>query len=317
MSPEDRPDVTSESAAPDVVAVGVDGTSRSVGAIRYAADEAARSGAVLRLVHVSPSYVPLAPLPLTLEDLRTEAHSALEAAAGRALERQPVLVVETQHETGSRVAGLLRGAAGARVLVLGRETRSVMDRMVKGATTAAVASRAPAGTVVVPQDWDGGTVHGRILLGIKRPATSPHLLARAFDLARERGATLVVVHAWQLPDAYSDMIAERVQPDAWHTEGMRALTGLVEHWKAHYPEVEVELEVVHGNPAQVLTEQSARSDVLLVVRHRRDATHLWPLGGVARAMMRLSEAPVEVVPDGPDSDLAPGLRLEEDGQMLR
>lgn len=312
MATEDRP-----TATPDLVAVGVDGTSRSSGAIRYAADEVARTGAVLRLVHVSPWYVPMAPLPLTLEDLKIAARGVLEAAQREALARQPVLRIETQHETGSRVTGLLRGATGARLLVLGRETRTGMDRMVTGTTTAAVAARTTTATVVVPDDWSGPAGHGRVLLGIKRAATSPYLLARAFELARDSGATLVVVHAWRLPDAYADLIAERIQPEEWRAEGLRMLTALLAEWRAQYPDVEVETHVVHGSAVDVLVEHSAQADIALVVRRHRDATRLWPLGGVARALLRLSAAPVEVVPDGPGADLLPGLELEQDGAILR
>ncbi len=316
MSPEDRSEHRTDPTA-EVVAVGVDGTSRSVGAIRYAADVAAREGSVLRLVHVSPSYVPMAPLPLTLKDLRTAAETVLDAARSEALERQPDLLIETAHETGSRVTGLLRGTGTAHLLVLGRETRTGVDRMVAGATTAAVAARAPVRAVVVPEDWTGAAGHGRVLLGVKRPAVSPHLLSRAFEFARERGATLVVVHAWRMPDAYSDLIAQRVRPEEWRDEGLRMLTSLLAPWRAEYPDVDVETHAEHGTPAEVLVRHSANVDVVVVLRRRREAGRIWPLGNVARSLLRLSEAPVEVVPDGPIDDLMPGLVLEEDGQILR
>ncbi|NPC96891.1 universal stress protein [Nocardioides sp. zg-DK7169] len=306
-----------QDATRNLVAVGVDGTARSSGAIRYAADEAVRGGAVLRLVHVSPWYVPMAPLPLTLEDLQTTAREVLEAATREALDRQSVLPLETEHETGSRVTGLLKGASGARLLVLGRETRSGVERMAAGATTTSVAARAESTVVVVPDSWDGSAAHGRVLLGIKRAATSPYLLARAFKLARERGATLVVVHAWRMPDAYTDLIARRVRPEEWRAEGLRMLTSLLTPWRAEYPDVEVEMNVDHGTAVDVLVRHSARADAVVVVRHPRDATRPRSLGSVPRAMLRYSAAPVEVVPDGPEEDLVPGLVLEEDGQILR
>jgi hypothetical protein len=45
-----------------------------------------------------------------------------------------------------------------------------------------------------------------VVLGVKSPAHAHELLARAFDVAAARGATLVVLHAWKLPDPYLDLV---------------------------------------------------------------------------------------------------------------
>jgi nucleotide-binding universal stress UspA family protein len=248
------------------VVVAVDGTGGSAGALRYAADEARRRGAPLRVVHVSPTYVPLTPmLPYVPDDL---------AAAGRAVLREAEAavtdpdgpMVETRLLSGGRVSEIVTAADGAGLLVVGRETRRGLDRLFLGATTSAVAAHATVPVAAVPADWAPTSPRGLVVVGVKSSHGAGVLLERAFAAASARGATVRVVHAWSLPDPYGDRIEERTHAAQWLTASRMQLDRLIEPLKERYPDVPVEVVVLHEQPARALLGQADQADLVVVLR---------------------------------------------------
>jgi nucleotide-binding universal stress UspA family protein len=62
-----------------------------------------------------------------------------------------------------------------------------------------------------------------------------------------------------------------------------------------YPEVQVQVEVVHGQAAFALVQQSAEADLLLISRPAHGG-FVHYLGATARAVIRDVACPIEVVP---------------------
>ena len=78
------------------VVVGVDGAPGSAGALRYGVTEAGRRGVALHLVHVLPTYPPMAPLaPVPVSELRSIGSSVLERASATARDLATQLEVST------------------------------------------------------------------------------------------------------------------------------------------------------------------------------------------------------------------------------
>jgi nucleotide-binding universal stress UspA family protein len=311
------------------VVVGIDGGPGSAGALRYAVTEAVRRRAPLHLVHVMPSLgpavlAPLAPFPPmvpsgpgSITELRSVATSILHQGRETALGLSPSLDVHTRLGHGSRSASLVEASEEAQLVVVGRETHQGMERVLAGATTAAVAARAHCDVVVVPSFWTDEHSRGRVVVGIKTHSQGVELLGAAFAEAATLGATLTVVTAWELPDPYLDRIEVRTHAEDWETEGRQVLTDLLEEWRAAYPDVPVDLRIRHGRPAGVLIELSRESDVLFLCR-RHHAVHAHGhLGGVAYAVLRASEVPVHVVSPSAVENPPLALVLEEAGQPVR
>jgi nucleotide-binding universal stress UspA family protein len=308
------------------VVVGVDGRPGSAGALRYAVAEAATRNAPLHLVHVMPSVplaplLPLAPLPASwpaeVTELRAVATSILHNARKTALQLAPGLDVHSELGQGSRGAALVGAAVGAQLVVVGRETRHGLERMLTGATTAGVAARASCDVVVVPSFWTDNHRSGRIVAGIKTQSQAHQLLGEAFAEASARGATLTLVTAWELPDPYMDRIEVRTHAEDWEAEGRQVIENLLSEWRTAYPDVPVDIRIVHGHPATVLLEASRESDLLFVCR-RRHAVHAHGhLGGVAYTLLRASDVPVQVVAATASEEPAPDLQLEAVGQPLK
>lgn len=306
------------------VVVGIDGTPRSDGAIAYAAAEAGRLGAPLLLLHATPGVLAMAPLvPMMPVDLEPAGREVLARTAAAVAAEHPDLAVHTDLFTGSRVSGLVASVVDARLLVLGRETRHGMERMLTGATTAAVVARTACPVVVVDGGWRPPPVHRgsaghrppEVVVGIQDGLTSPDLLARAFEAAAERGAVLVALHAWHVPDAYADIVEARTHAADHEAAATELVEELLAGWRAGCPDVPVRVVAVHDRPAVALVAASQEADLLLVGR----PAGVLPghLGGTVRALLRAAACPVEVVPTPAVPGTTPDLVLEEHGLLAR
>lgn len=286
------------------IVVATDGTDRSAGALRYGVHEARRRGVALRLVHVAPTATMTDPMfgyaPELAQDLQAHGRTVLADATKAVGEIDPGLPVESVLAVGMPVGQIVDAAAGAQMVVLGRETRRGLERLLTGATTASVAGHAAVPTVVVPGDWQL-VEHGRMVVGIESEDCAHPLLARAFERAAQRGAQLIVVHAWDLPVPNGSLSDPQRYVQEWRAAGARLLSTVLGEWRRVFPGVAVETSVVHGQAAHALVAGAEASDLLLVGRRSRRPVHWAHLGATARAVLRASRVPVEVVPLGDGS----------------
>jgi nucleotide-binding universal stress UspA family protein len=299
------------------VIVGVDGLPGSAGALRYGIAEARRRHAPLHLVHVVPSVLALGP-GVPMADLLAIGVDVLEKAGGTARELAPDLEVETVLTRGDRATGVVKAAKDAQLVVVGRESRRGVERMLTGTATASIAAHAPCGVVVVPSFWMDSHAHGRVVVGVKSSHNVHELLSQAFSEAAARQASLRLVTAWQLADPYFDRIEARTHAADWEQNGIEALAEVIADWRTAFPEVEVETRVVHGPAARVLLHASDDSDLLLVSRRRLALPPYGKLGGVGHDLLRLSDVPVQLVPYSADPVTdTESLVLEEAGTPLK
>lgn len=299
------------------VAVGVDGRPGSAGALRYAVTEARRRQAPLKLVHVVPDSYSVGPvIPWT--DLHGIGADILDQEVNTAQRMAPDLTITSELVVMDRGGGIVKAAESAQLVVVGRETRHGLDRLLTGTTTAKVAANAACEVVVVPSFWVDDHPHGRVVVGVKSSNNTHELLAQAFTEASARSAVLTAVVAWQLPDPYFDRIEARTHAEDWEAQGNKEIEDLAAHWCTAYPEVRFETRVVHGPPARVLLHASTDSDLLVVSRRRLTLPPYGHLGGVVHDVLRLSDVPVLVVPfvaDGTE-DLE-DLVLETEGVPIK
>jgi nucleotide-binding universal stress UspA family protein len=300
------------------ILAGVDGSRASSAAIRFAAREALRLGAPLRLVHVVAEFVPMAPIapmhPLLPCDLEDAGRAILARAVEEAHAFQPAVEVSSSLVDGPRVHTLVQMARGARMVVLGHERHPSIDRLLTGATVTAVAAASACPVVAVPPDWTATFEHGCVLVGVKSTTDSPQLLRRAFEAAADRQARLVILHAWELPTEYDELITARVDEIGWQDRARHAIERAIATFQDAYPEVKVDVRVVHGQAAHALRRASESADVLLLARRTR-AFPIGHLGGTATALLRHSSCPVAVVPPANEPEPRLDLVLEHDGAL--
>ncbi len=298
------------------IVVGTDGSPASERAIRYAVAEAQRVGTGVRLVHVSPDYTPTTPMqPLIRDDFEQVGRRILQEGVAVVRAAAPDCEVATVRRTGPTAATILDLAAESHLIVLGRDRHGRLGAVFTGSTTVGVAGRARCSMVSVPPDWEPAGDHGRVVAGLRAPTHATELLARAFELAEARGARLVVLRAWQLPGPYDEVVEARSHPGDRARQLEEELDPLVERHRREHPGVEVELSVVHQQPARALLHAAAGADLLVLVRRAHGLPFTAHLGGTARTLLREAPCPVEVVPPREVLAEVEGLVLERAGSV--
>jgi nucleotide-binding universal stress UspA family protein len=277
------------------IVVATSGSAASQSAITYAAREADDRGLALEVVHVVTPSVPVAPYgPGPDVELRHAGKELLARGEHLAAEVAPHLDVTTTLLTGSRPDAIVHHAEGAELLVIGALQHDLFGRLWSGSTVMGIAARATCPVIIVPE---GGprTPTRQVLVGLKSTRHAERLLATAFAVASQTRSELRIVHAWHLMSPYDEAIAERLPAPAWEIEEGRAIDGLLIDLRMAYPDVQVEVDVVHGQPGHTLAEASRDADLLVISRpvHGGFVHHL---GATARAAIRESACPVLVVP---------------------
>lgn len=295
------------------VAVGVDGCAGSEGAIIYGVAEAARRQAPLCLIHVMPLALPSwsAPAVVVFPELREAAASILQRALEIVRKTDSTVRVVTRLDHGSRAARLVASAQDAQLLVVGRETQHGINRVLFGATTLAVASRAAAPVVVVPGTWREDGHGGRVVIGLKDRSDARELLGVAFAEADARAGSVHAVTAWNLPDPYLDRIELRTHASEWEDEARQLIEPLLAELRPTFPDVLADFDVVHGNATSVLLSETLTSDLLVLARRPHATLPYGHLGGVAHRVLLRSTIPTLVVPHGPPTSIPDASALHE------
>lgn len=279
------------------VVVGVDGGADNEAALQYAVAEAARLGVPVEMVHVVPDHLPVSPfVPLTVADLTEPGKRIVEDAEQEADRIAPEVEAVGWLHHGARAPRLAEAGRRGQVLVVGRDERPLVERLVRGDTATGVAARAHVPVVVVPPAWTSPEGRTAIVVGLRSPDDSEALLADAFALADQRHARLRVLHAWWVPTGYDDVVVSTSLDEEWRRRASAEIETVLRPWRERHPEVEVEVQILHGEPATVLIDAAADAAAVVIGRRRHGVPAAMHLGGTARAVLRWSTCPVRVVP---------------------
>jgi nucleotide-binding universal stress UspA family protein len=266
------------------IVIAVDGSDASLWAAEWAACEAARRSAPLRIVSApgpQPRMRTYQASPATVANaLRGIAARGLAAAVERVTEVAPGIVIDTDLLAGPPAVAVSDSGAGAQLLVVGARGAGGFAALTLGSVSRHAASCASCPIVVVREDTMA--VHREIVVGVRDPDDADDTLGFAFEEAALRGAHLTAVHAAAAAEAIA---AER------HLEA--TLRG----WTQKYPEVLVSQDVVRCHPARLLASLSARADLVVIGRH---GTAGHPDGSlIQHAVLAHAHGPVVIVPAGP------------------
>lgn len=280
-----------------VAAVGTDDADSL---LHFAADEAVRTGADLHLVHVMtmPPSLPEAYV-VAYEGARELGTAVLEEATRTATKlvggRVEVTSELVDHGAGT-VNDLVERSADARLVVLQHRQLSALRRIATGSTTHGVAARAHTHVVSVPEGWrPSDEPFGRVTVGVHDAARADEALRVGFELARERGARLHVVHAWWLASGYDEVVVDDDMRREFRDRFERELAPHVDALRADFAGVEVEVQVCHAPSATALVQASDASDLVVIGRRHPTLPIGSHLGSVARTVLRLATCPVVVV----------------------
>ncbi len=267
-------------------------------ALRFAAQEAHRTARGIHLVHVL--MLPAGPYPEIWLAHRDTARSMLAEAVTRARELSPgeVPVTSAVIEHGTLVGSLVESADAASLAVLQHRGPGPWHRIVTRSVVNGVAGRARVPVVAVPEGWVPRTTTDPVVVVAVQDATeSVSMVRAAAATAVERGARLVVLHAWWLGSGYGVVVADHGVRDDWAHRARTQLEPMLASARAEFPDLTITLDVRHGPAAEVLLDAAVHCDLLVVGRRH----HLLPLGThlgpVARAVLDRSTCPVLMAPE--------------------
>ena len=278
-----------------------DGSEESLRAVEWAAREAVLHGAPLRIVSAAPlpRMIGLQVRPdrdIVADLLREERDRALAAAADRAAEMAPGLLIETSSLADQPAQAVTGSGAGALMLVVGSRGIGAFAAMVLGSVSRYATAHASCPVVVVRDET--AAVHRQVGIGIGDPGSCADSLTFAFEEASLRKATLMAIHAWHTPQTgISRAGSPSPVPGSYaiEAEAARQLAGLLDNWRNKYPDVPVSQDVVHGHPGRALVGLSASADLVVIGRHVKHPSLQGP-GSVRHAVLNYALGPIAVIP---------------------
>ncbi|WP_326822824.1 universal stress protein [Streptosporangium sp. NBC_01756] len=277
------------------ITAATDGSPAAMAAVKWAADEAARRGSSLRVVHVVDRwpYGVAAFSPPDWADLAARAgEQVLAEAITAATKYRPDVRVTTELIEGSPAKVLQEQAGTATEIVIGSRGLGGFVGALLGSMVLHVAGHVP-GTVVVVRA-DTGEPHGEIVVGVDGSAECEPALAYAFEQARLRGCALRAVHAWQRP-VYGLIPEIPADIEEVHRFHQRMVQDKLGTWREKFPEVEVVEDVRGAHPVEALTDASAKADLVVVGSRGMGAVGSVLLGSVSRGVLHHAHSPVAVV----------------------
>jgi nucleotide-binding universal stress UspA family protein len=277
------------------IVVGVDGSPEALGAVRWAAAEAVRRGAALRLVTSvewldRPAIGLPAPEHSVADKLFELAGKSLGDAVAAANEVAPEVHVDRETVVGFPIAVLTAESRNAGLLVVGGIGHGRIASLVAGSVAVGVATHASCPVVVVRGEEHGHTAP--VVVGVDPSHIGEAAIAFAFEAASARGVSLVAVHTWGFPpgDARTAPMWGELIDDA-----ERELAESVAGWTEKYPDVPVRRIVSHSTAARRLVELSEEAQLVVVGSRGHGELVGLVLGSVSNAVVHRAACPVAVV----------------------
>ncbi|MEU0239686.1 universal stress protein [Nocardiopsis sp. NPDC006198] len=301
---------------PARVVVGIDGSDGSRAALEWAAAEAVRRDAPLRIVHAlgMPLIVSahggaarFEPTP----EIHGQATGVLGEAEAHVRELRPTVATEAVTAMEEAPLAVIRQSHPHDLIVVGTRGMGTFKSVFVGSVSVRVAAHAPCPVVVVPsrKGRPATTSMDRIVVGVDGSETARRALGLAYDLAAESGAELVVVHSWEVPYPYDPvaMTAAGYQPqeELFERQSEELVAGLLaEVVDERREDLDVEVSVVRtqNSPVSAILEAAEGADAVVVGSRGRGTVRGLLLGSVSQGVLHRSRIPVVVLPRHADED---------------
>ena len=289
------------------IVVGVDGSASALHAAGWAANEAARRGVPLRLVHGVDVSVYIAadigrPSASTnfFEVLESAGRRCLAEAAAMVRQAHPQLDVAVDLLSGHPVPLLIDLSQTARLMVLGSRGLGGFSGILAGSTAVALVTHGhcPVAVVRGRASDEAPPVQGPVVVGVDGSPASEAAIAMAFEEASWRNVDLVAVHTWiDFSSDYSYAYAHQFIVD-WNrieTEERELLAQRLAGWQEKYPDVTVHRVITRDRPVHHLLEHAAEAQLLVVGSRGRGGIAGMLLGSTSQALIYHSPCPLLVV----------------------
>ncbi|MFG1813503.1 universal stress protein [Kribbella sp. NPDC049174] len=284
------------------VVVGYDGSPPGQAALQWAANEAERLHAPLRIVEAFEVVVYTRPSPgkvVPLAGLRSARERGLSALADGIRQQHPALQVETLLVEGGAAEALIEETEHARLLVLGSRGLGGWTGLIVGSVAVQVTTHALCPVVVIPPHLRPRAHEvPTVVVGVDGSKASGKAIDFAFDQAEALHAKVLAVHAWSSPfRTYEDDGRSMLQFDEDQVrESARVLVAeAVAGAAADHPDVEWDTRLDGGPPARAILRAAESAELVVVgFRGRGGFTGLL-LGSVSQTVLHHAHCPTAIV----------------------
>ncbi|MDJ0396479.1 universal stress protein [Rhodococcus sp. G-MC3] len=283
------------------VVVGVDGSSNSLGATRWAAAVASRMRVPLHLqcgverpLCVDRSF-DLAPDFDWGEHLCAASRTIVDNAKNIALEAYPNITVSTEVTGGFIARALLESSDHASMLVVGQSGLASVGSALVGSTTQLVVDQAGCPVVVWKGDRVSGPGNAPVVVGVDGSELSSRAVEKAFRFAAMFDAPLIAVHSWS--SALTAGISKfRPRFDQGGTEAAEdaVLAEGVAGSSEEFPEVSVQRVLREGSPTEELLAVSESSQLIVVGSRGHTGLFGAIAGSTSRNLLYHANVPVMI-----------------------
>ena len=279
------------------VVVGVDGSKSALRAVRWAADEAARRRAPLRLVTAfgwtDDVTVGLPGLGTRYRDiLLDQSRRGLAKAVATAREEQPELELSHELRFGYPIGILAEESRQAQLLVVGDRGLNRVEGLLAGSVGVAMAAHSACPAVIV-RGAEPIDPTRPIVVGVDGSPVSEAAIAFAFQAAADRSTSLVAVHTWW--DTYLDQSPAVLFRDEEQVYAQEQLAQRLAGWSEKYPQVGVTRVVTRDRAAHELLERSREAQLVVVGSRGHGELAGLVLSSVSNALVHKAECPVAIV----------------------
>jgi nucleotide-binding universal stress UspA family protein len=276
--------------------VGFDGSPMSMHAVEWAADEAARRSAPLRIVACHETFVaaPMSPVAgeavgSLIEAVTEGARRALEAVA----RRHPGLDAVVDVNAGAPAQILAEASERANLVVVGASRHRGAAAFWLGSTARSVVRRSACPVVVVHDEPSPGPAT-RVVVGIDGSAEAAAAVRWAADEADVIGAPVLIVHCWWDFGVPGDP-ATMPGRDLAQVDEARLLDEAVEAARDRCG-VDVQGRLVEQSAVPGLLAACGSDDLLVVGSPTHGAILSRMLGSTVNGVLEGARQPVVVVP---------------------
>lgn len=282
-----------------VIVVGIDESEAAAAAAAWAADEAERRHAVLRLVHsyVLPQnagYPDYESMPNDMQfEIRQQGQRLLDRVGSTLVAHRHDLAVDTLTVYARPVKALRLASENAILTVVGSGSAARVPGVLVGSVALAVAASNPAPVAVIHPGFEGHPT-GPVVVGVDGSQLSDTAIGFAFEEASVRGAELVAVHAWS--DFFIDgrLNSPLADPKVLQQEERALLSECLTGWSQRYPDVVVKHILVRKSPTAALLEYATSAQMIVVGSRGRGGFTRMLLGSNSRALISHARCPVVI-----------------------
>jgi len=277
------------------ICVGVDGSSASQSALRWAAAEAAANNAELVVIHAYDWRVlgARAQIGGAYADVaRSMATTLMETAVDQARALAPEVNVRGETVLGAAGPTLVTASETFDLTVLGSRGRGGFASLLLGSVSQHVATHADGPVVVVRGRPD--VAIGPIVVGADGSPASEHAVRLAFEeaVARDAGVLAVRIYIPRLAGLGVDISAPVEDPVRRREEELRHLADDIAAWREKYPDVSVRSVVLDGHTAEVLIGLSSSAQLVVVGTRGHGGFAGLLLGSVSLQLLHHADCPV-------------------------